>query len=348
MDLRVTARLKGRELTEWTDFLARQALRADPFAEQTVLIRENDAIIACGSRQGNLLKCIAVDPAHRGEDLTATILTTLRREAFQAGHRHLFLYTKPGNKYLFSSLFFYPVAQTEEVLLMESEQKGISRFLEKLSVAKIPTPGNSSESISSPPMIGAAVMNCNPFTLGHRYLIETAAATCDHLYVFVLSEDKSYFSAADRMEMVRRGTGDLHNVTVHPTGPYLISSATFPTYFLKDREQATQIQCRLDLEIFTKHFVPHFSITHRFVGTEELSPMTALYNEALKTFLPEKGVLVREIPRLRQSQTPVSASAVRALLEDGQTEALKNLVPETTFVYLQKNGFFDKQGGTYE
>lgn len=324
MDLKLITHMNDRQLSEWTDFLARQGLTADVDVRQTVLIREDDRIIASGSRQDNLLKCIAIDPAHRGEDLTATLLTTLRQEAFRDGFRHLFLYTKPENKFLFSSLFFYPVAQTDRVLLMESERNGISKFLDKLPVSH-----------EKEGRIGSAVMNCNPFTRGHRYLIETAAAACDHLYIFVLSEDKSEFSAADRMEMVRLGTGDLENVTVLPTGPYLISSATFPTYFLKDRDQATAIQCKLDLEIFTRYFVPKFGITRRFVGTEELSPMTSLYNEALRTYLPEKGITVTEIPRLRQSDTPVSASAVRAALKNGDLELVRSLVPETTFTYLQ-------------
>jgi [citrate (pro-3S)-lyase] ligase len=150
--------------------------------------------------------------------------------------------------------------------------------------------------------------------------------------VFVLSEDRSEFSAKDRMEMVKRGVADLPNVTVLPTGPYLISSATFPTYFLKEREKATQIQCLLDIEIFTKYYVPKFGIHRRYVGTEPLSPMTAQYNEALAAALPQKGVQLRQVPRLEQSGIPVSASAVRANLND--PEKLAQLLPQTTLDYL--------------
>ena len=249
------------------------------------------------------------------------MLTALRQDAFDAGHKHLFLYTKPKNKWMFGSLFFYPVAQTADVLLMENRRGGITEFLAQLPVS--PCEGK----------VGAAVMNCNPFTRGHRYLIETAAKECDRLYVFVLSEDKSEFSAHDRMEMVKRGTADLPNVTVLPTGPYLISSATFPTYFLKEREKATQVQCRLDIEIFTKYFVPKFGITHRFVGTEPLSPMTAQYNAALKQHLT--NVELREIPRLEAEGAPVSASRVRALLKEGDFAALEALLPPTTLDYLR-------------
>ena len=178
-------------------------------------------------------------------------------------------------------------------------------------------------------------MNCNPFTLGHRYLVETAAKECDWVYVFVLSEDKSRFSSADRMEMVKRGTADLKNVTVLPTGPYLISSATFPTYFLKDREQAGLVQCQLDIQVFLGHYVPYFGITHRYVGTEPLSPMTRQYNEALHR-LEDYGIVLRELPRLEKEAEPVSASAVRKLMEQDDRARLQRLVPETTWQYLQE------------
>jgi len=225
---------------------------------------------------------------------------------------------------LVSSLFFYAVAQTADVLLMENRRNGVVRFLDTLPPAE-----NG--------VVGAVVMNCNPFTKGHRYLIETAARECDRLLVFVLSEDRSEFSAKDRMEMVKRGTADLPNVTVLPTGPYLISSATFPTYFLKDREAATEVQCLLDIEVFTKYFAPRFGITRRYVGTEPLSPMTNRYNEALKQQLPQKGIVLREIPRLEAGGAPVSASRVRSLLKNGQSQALTDLLPLTTLDYLKEH-----------
>ncbi len=327
MEIELTHSLQGVKKEQWKAFLSRAGLEADESVESTVLLWDNDEIIATGSRMGNLLKCIAVDEFRQGEGLTATLLTQLRQDAFANGHSHLFLYTKPKNEFMFSSLFFYPIAKTDTVLLMENRKDGIQSFLNTL-------PEGSGEKT-----VGAAVMNCNPFTKGHRYLIETAAKECDRLYVFVLSEDKSEFSAVDRMEMVKAGTADLPNVTVLPTGPYLISSATFPTYFLKDRESAEQVHCLLDIEIFSRFYAPRFGISRRYVGTEPLSQMTNQYNTALKAHLPAKGIEVREIPRLEQAGTPVSASAVRAHLGNGEEASLAQLLPETTFTYLKTHGF---------
>ena len=137
--------------------------------------------------------------------------------------------------------------------------------------------------------------------------------------------------------MVKLGTADLPNVQVLPTGPYLISSATFPTYFLKEREKATAIQCRLDIDIFTKYFVPKFGIQRRYVGTEPLSPMTNQYNEALREYLPGAGIELREIPRAELEGVPVSASAVRSFRDAGDLQRLQALVPESTWNYLNQH-----------
>lgn len=323
MYIELHAPLRGIKQDIWRDFLAKAALDVDAAVEQTVLIWDGNTLIGTGSRQGNLLKCIAVDPTRQGEGLLAKVLTTLRQEAFRAGHQHLFLYTKPANAHLFSGLLFYPVAQTTDVLLMEDRNNGIQGFLESLAPKK-----HSGK-------VGAAVVNCDPFTLGHQYLIETAARACEHVYVFVLSEEKSCFSPADRMEMVRRGSAHLPNVTVLPTGPYLISSATFPTYFLKDRDQADEIHCQLDVEIFTRYFAPAFSITHRYVGTEPLSGMTNRYNVVLKERLPLHGIWVEELSRLEHRGLPISASAVRDAYHRGDWATVKSYVPATTYEYLQ-------------
>lgn len=320
MDIELVIRLQGRKQKRWTELLTCTGLEPDANVDTTVLIWDGEILAATGSRKGNLLKCIAVNPEYQGQDLTATVLTQLRQDALNDGHRHLFLYTKPQNKLQFSSLFFYPVAQTENVLLMENKPRGIETFLEGLK------PANTAGSI------GALVMNCNPFTLGHRHVIETAARECDHVYVFVLSEEQPPFPAADRLELVKKGTEDLSNVTVFPTGPYLISSATFPTYFLKDRDQVVTAQCGLDIAIFSRYYIPKFGITHRYVGTEPTSPLTNTYNQALKASLP---IPVKEIPRLESESIPISASTVRSLLADGQWESLRKLVPPTTFDYLQ-------------
>lgn len=324
MELEYVFRLESQRYQAWCALLDRTGLTPGSPPEITVLLWEEENLAATASRQGNILKYIAVAPEYQGMDLTARVLTALRQEAFDRGITHLFLYTKPQNEAMFTPLFFYPVTRTENVLLMENVCGGVEKFLESRNAPR------------RQGTVGAAVMHCDPFTLGHRYLIETAAKECDWLYVLVLSEDQGMFSAEDRLQMVREGTADLPNVTVLPSGPYLISSATFPDYFLKDRDRCEEAHCLLDIQIFCQYYVPYLGITQRYVGSEPLSVLTAQYNEALKTHLPPCGIEVREIPRLESDEQPISAGKVRAMLGTGQEEALHRLIPETTFSYLQK------------
>ena len=326
MYIECLTKLSGEKLNTWKKFLLKANLTPDLSVDKSVLVWDNSELIATGSRKDNVLKCVAVSKDRQGENLTATVITTLRQDALNAGFNHLFLYTKPENEEIFSSLFFYPVAKTDSVSLLESKKSGISSFLDSF-------PKNNSSSA-----VGSIVMNCNPFTLGHQYLIETASKECEHLYIFCVSEDKSEFSYKDRFEMIKLGTAHLKNVSVLPTGPYLISSATFPDYFLKDRDKKDEIHCLLDIEIFTRYYAPRLSIHKRFVGTEPVSQATDMYNKALKEFLPKSGIELKEIKRLESNNTPISASNVREIIKSGDKTLLKSLIPQTTYDYLiEKN-----------
>ncbi len=313
--------LPRKKLNIWTSFLADASLKAEDIPEKTVLVWDGDKLIATGSRVGNVLKYIAVDEKRQGENLAATVVSELRQDAFREGTEHLFIYTKPKNETVFLPLFFYTVARTEDVLLMESRKDGIKSYLNSLPQKR--------EGIS-----GAVVANCNPFTLGHRYLIEKASKECDTLYVFALSEDKSFFSAEDRLTMVKAGTENIPNVIVVPTGPYLVSSATFPTYFLKDRTD--EAKCGLDIEIFSALIAPRLGITKRFVGTEPSCPLTRKYNEALKKSLPLYNIETVEIPRLECEGIPVSASHVRSLIKEGKSTEIKKFVPYNIYEFITR------------
>ena len=137
--------------------------------------------------------------------------------------------------------------------------------------------------------------------------------------------------------MVRLGTKHIKNVTVLPTGPYLISSATFPTYFIKDKERVSEIQCLLDIEIFTRYFAPALSIAVRYVGKEPYSPTTEKYNRALEYHLPKHDIELIELERLESDGAPISASLVREYIKSGKTDELSALLPRTTLEYLKNN-----------
>lgn len=191
------------------------------------------------------------------------------------------------------------------------------------------------------PKIGAIVMNCNPFTLGHRYLIETAIKQVDRLYIFVVQEDTSEFSFEERYEMVRLGTQDFDRITILPSGNYIISRKTFPAYSQKAQLQDEVINPSLDVELFGKKIAPALGINVRFAGEEPLDKVTKQYNEAMREILPEYGIQFVEISRKRIGDEVISASRVRQLLRAHEIDELKKIVPLSTYLYIEENNLYD-------
>ena len=184
---------------------------------------------------------------------------------------------------------------------------------------------------------GSIVMNCNPFTKGHRYLIELAASKVDRLYIFVVKEDKSFFKFEDRFEMVRQGTMDLKNVVVVSSGKFIISSLTFPEYFMKDYVKEKNFDVSMDVETFCKYIAPPLHITKRFAGEEPFDPVTLNYNENMRRILPEYGMEFCEIPRLSLDEKRIiNATEVRRLLKERDFDTIREYVPESTLSILQE------------
>ena len=184
--------------------------------------------------------------------------------------------------------------------------------------------------------VGAIVMNCNPITRGHMHLITLASQIVKHLYVFVVEEDRSAFSFADRLEMIRRATASLPHVVVVPSGRFILSVETFPEYFEKDMKQEAIIDTSQDIGIFGRYIARRFGITLRFVGEEPTDKVTRQYNAEMKASLPQYGVQVLEIPRLESGDEAISASRVRALLREQQWDAVAAICPSTTVDYLRE------------
>jgi [citrate (pro-3S)-lyase] ligase len=317
------------------DFLHRLDLSYDSDVTHTVVIRDGGTILATGSLAGNILKCIGVDPSFRGDALTNTIVTELEMEAYRRGVDHLFLFSRPKNLAFFEGLGFTKVGEFPgEVVLMEKPGGGLTAWAQScLSGA-----GQDGLLVEEPPPSTALVVNCNPFTLGHRYLVEQASTAArgagELVHLFVVSEDRSLFPEKVRRRLVEEGTRDMDNVRVHPGGPYIISNATFPTYFVRDEGEATRIHAGLDVHIFGSRIAPLFGIRRRMVGQEPYCPVTAAYNEAMKNILPSYGVQVEEIPRLEKGGKAVSASTVRELIRQDRLDEVRPLVPDTTWNYL--------------
>ncbi|MDL2300981.1 [citrate (pro-3S)-lyase] ligase [Lachnospiraceae bacterium OttesenSCG-928-D06] len=324
----------GSELDRIKIFLKQADLEYDENIEYSVYIEdESGSIMGTGSLEGNVLKCIAVRPEYQGGGVAATILSELMQYEFNCGRNHIMLYTKPDNFELFSSMGFYKIWQTQEVLLMENRKDGLTLYREKL-LRETPEEARQ-EGISA----GVVVANCNPFTRGHLYLIEHALYQCDFLHLFILSENRGMFSGKERMEMVHIGTEGMERLIIHETSDYLISAATFPTYFHKDKIRGRQANCQLDLELFACIIAPTLHITRRFVGSEPFCSVTAEYNRRMQQILPCHGILVTEIPRIEENGIAISASQVRKCLLTKDYDQIGVIVPEKVCEYLKSIEF---------
>lgn len=310
--------------SKWENLMQAADLNIHEEIDYTVGIYKKSELVATGSYAHNIIKCLAVCKDYQSENLLTQLVVHLMNRLQQEGHHHYFVYTSPQNSIYFKSMGFKIIIQTEDLAFMEFGTPHFKSYLELLSNYK--KEGNN----------GAIVMNANPFTKGHRYLIEEAAEKSDYVYMFVLSEDRSEFSAEDRMNMVKLGVADLDNVIVLPTRDYMVSSATFPSYFLRNdaMEEIARVQANLDAQLFKEKIAPVLNIKYRFVGEEPYSTVTNIYNESMSSIFQDELTLFT-IPRKEVNGEIISATKVRKMLTTNAMDKLNDMVPETTYNYIQ-------------
>lgn len=331
-------------------FLTANGLRLAPLDRYVVVTRDEDGdeILAGGGLDGNVIKCVAVSESARSEGLMNILVSRLIAIAREEGRESVKAFTKPENEGIFKSLGFALIASSPNAILMENGRGGLPEYRKYL------------ESLARPGRNGAIVMNANPFTKGHRYLVEQAASLVDNLYVIVVREDRSRFPYAERKAMIDAGCAGLDNVVVCEGSDYAISAATFPTYFLKKLDDATDTQIALDLDLFVNHIAQPLGVTVRFAGSEPEDALTRRYNELMAEILPGtsvavvrqahqpdpelvKGSALRqarrpidfvEIPRLEQKGKPLSATSLRRALDKGGFKEAMEYIPESSIPYL--------------
>ena len=331
-------------------FLTANGLRLAPLDRYVVVTRDEDGdeILAGGGLDGNVIKCVAVSESARSEGLMNTLVSRLIAIAREEGRESVKAFTKPENEGIFKSLGFALIASSPKAILMENGSGGLPEYRKYL------------ESLARSGRNGAIVMNANPFTKGHRYLVEQAASLVDNLYVIVVKEDRSRFPYVERKAMIEAGCAGLDNVIVCEGSDYAISAATFPTYFLKKLDDATDTQIALDLDLFVNHIAKPLGVTVRFAGSEPEDALTRRYNELMAEILPGtsvavvrqahqpdpelvKGSALRqarrpmdfvEIPRLEQKGKPLSATSLRRALDKGGFKEAMEYIPESSIPYL--------------
>lgn len=303
-------------------FLERNGLRPAPLDCYAAILDDDERIVAGGGLDGDVIKCVAVSEEARSGGCTNKLISFLVNRAVQQGYGSVKVFTKPSNAAVFGSLGFSLLASAPEAVLMENGRIGLNGYERYLSGLR--RPGRN----------GVIVMNANPFTLGHRYLVEQASRKVDNLYVIAVKEDRSRFPYAERKAMIAEGCESFGNVTVCEGSDYVISQATFPTYFLKKLEDAADTQMALDLDLFATRIAPALGAGVRFAGSESADPLTGRYNSMMAEILPKHGIAFEEIGRLGDSAGPVSASRVREALDAENLAGALALCPASTAAYL--------------
>lgn len=311
---------------QWRDLLRRSNLTSDEMLDYTVGVFDGDTLAATGSFEQNIIKCVSVCGDYQSENLLTQVMMHLLERLREEDKSHYFVYTKPDKRLIFKSLGFKKIIESDDVLFMEMGQPDFNDYLVMLEGYQ--TTANSS----------AIVVNANPFTKGHQYLVTYAAERSPHVYVFVLTEERSEFLAADRMAMVKLGTDHLSNVTVLPTNDYMVSSATFPSYFLRDDAEmaVARIQASLDARLFKERVAPILKITERYVGDEPYSRVTNIYNEIMQKVFGD-DLTLNILPRLALDGEIISATKVRLAIKEKDDSSLRRLLPETSYQYLKEH-----------
>lgn len=288
--------------------------------DYTIVALDGDKVVGTGSCAGRILKCFAIDPTYQGMGITNTIITRLLDHQYQVGNKHLFIFTKPKSIKIFTDFGFSIVEKTEDVALLDNKIEELNQLLKNIE--------DQRES-------GAIVVNANPMTKGHLYLINEARKMTDLLHVFMVEEDESTFPYDFRYKIVKEELEKFDDVLVHPGNDYIISKNTFPTYFYKDEKTILKAYSELDTKIFGRYFAKTLNIKKRFVGTEDKDLVTKNYNETMERILPDYGIEVVEIPRASLDDEIISASKVRFFLKERKFEEAYKFLPEATIKALK-------------
>lgn len=288
--------------------------------DYTIVALDGDKIVGTGSCSGRVLKCFAIDTNYQGMGITNSIITRLLDYQYQVGNKHLFIFTKPKNIKIFTDFGFSLVEKTDDVALLDNKIDELNQLLKNIE--------DQRES-------GAIVINANPMTKGHLYLINEARKMTDLLHIFMVEEDGSTFPYDFRYKIVKEELEKFDDVVVHPGNDYIISKNTFPTYFYKDEKTILKAYSELDTKIFGKYFAKSLNIKKRFVGTEDKDIVTKNYNETMEKILPDYGVEVVEIPRASLDNEIISASKVREFLKERKFEEAYKFLPDATIKALK-------------
>lgn len=309
------------EIKKVRNFLESIDLKYDDDIDYTIYIEDEENIVATISVSKYIIKSFGIRKDYQGLNIGNILISHIINYFNNKKIYYYQVYTKPENINIFLSLNFNHIASSKNVTLLECNNFSIIDTLNKIK----------SDLNLANPDIASIVINANPTTNGHLYLINQVAKRHHHLIVLLVEEDKSVFNFSDRLFMLKEATKNISNVYIIPSTKYIISSLTFPTYFLKKDVDEVYEQAEIDAIIFKKYFMPILGIKKRYVGTET-DIVTNKYNQKLKEMLGEDLIVIE---RIKYENSVISASHVRKLLQKNKLDEVANYVPVSTLEFLK-------------
>jgi hypothetical protein len=184
---------------------------------------------------------------------------------------------------------------------------------------------------------GAVMLNSNPFTNGHRHLVESAASSMRHVYVFVAEDDKSVFPFSDRLRLTIDGTKHIANVTVIPGGRYIVTQKSIESSASGRGRKKTIAGAHFDIEIFARYIANALNIAAVYSGGGDRSRESGKssdFDAAMSEILPRYGIAYNLIPKREYRGAPLSAGLVRSLMREQRFSEIERVVPPSTYTYL--------------
>ncbi|MBZ7986895.1 GNAT family N-acetyltransferase [Campylobacter canadensis] len=305
------------------DFIKANSLEFSDEIDLAFVVFYKDKIIACICKFKLMIKYVIIDKEHQKENIFSLLLNTMITYAKEQNINTLRLCTCKHNAIKFQNFSFRLLCTSKELCLLEYGYSLFDEFINNIR-AKLDT-NKSYTSI---------VMNANPFTLGHKYLIDCALKHNENLILFIVSEDKSFFTFKERFMIVKENLKKYKNILIFPSGDYIISNATFSTYFLK--QDINLAKSYLDAKIFSSLIAPCLNIKSRFVGSEPNCKVTNAYNMALKECFKEDNLDLFELSRISINNKIISASLIRKYIAENNFNEIKKYLSDTSLKLIKK------------
>ena len=184
---------------------------------------------------------------------------------------------------------------------------------------------------------GLVLIHACPFTKGHKYLVDTALKTVDHLFVFVVAEYFHGYSVFDRYDMVRKALESYNNVTVLQSEKYFVNKQLFPEYGQRTSPLNNTDDVERNEKLLASILCDKLGITHRFIGEEPNDQVTAKYNCIVKKYCEQYNIKCCVVPRMTIDGIIVSAKTFRKMLSAGDIANARKFVPITTLTHIFRN-----------